>query len=100
MSLFALKRELFVSKRHHVAHGISFTPAPFTSQFMTPAMACFLAIDISAIENYIFTSKQSFNAKYASRVVSVLITIPDPAMEQGLAWMTSLQSFLVLRFAI
>lgn len=43
---------------------------------------CFLAIDLPAIENNIFTSKQSFSAKHAGMVVSVLTMIPDPVTDQ------------------
>lgn len=69
-------------------------PTIYITVYMTPAVACFPAIDVSAIENYIFTSKQSFNANNAS--VSVLITTSDPAMEQGRARMTrSIKPFIV-----
>lgn len=48
---------------------------------MTLAMLCFLSTVIPAIENK-FTSKQSFSAKHAGRVVSVLTVITYPVTEQ------------------
>lgn len=85
LHLLALKRQLLVIKRHCVAHDIDCPPAPANiclTAGMTLTMVFFLAIDIPATENNIFTSKQSFSAKYAGRVVSPLTMIPDPVTEQ------------------
>ena len=102
MSLFAFKRQLSVSKRHCVAHGISFPPY---THYLPHSLhdTCNGVLSsywyISYWKLYIYI-KAIIQCKYASRAVSVLITIPDPAMEEGLSWMTSLQSFLVLWFVI
>jgi len=83
MSLSALETTVCQQQAHDIS--FSLLPTLYLTVYVTPAMVCFLAIGTPAIENYIFASKQSFNVKYASRAVSVLITIPDSAMEQGLA---------------
>lgn len=84
MSVFALKRQLSATSIALLMALASSSPI-YLTVYVTAAMACFLDIDITAVENYIFTSEQPFNAKYTSKVVSVLMTMADPALEEGLA---------------